>query len=98
MTLLIYQAHCARFWLSFKYSFKQIYKKSRGGRMTWWIYSTEINKNVALHLIFLRWEVKTERLLKALAACNLILDSCIFNGVETWLDVGFLILNLVVKN
>ena len=65
--------------------------------MTWWIYSTEINRNVALHLIFLRWEVETERLLKALAACSLILDSCIFNGVE-WLDVGFLILNLIVEN
>ena len=34
-------------------------------------------------LDFLRWEVKAERLLKDLAACNLILDSCIFIGVET---------------
>ena len=49
-------------------------------------------------LDFLSWEVKAERLLKDLAACNLILDSCIFIGVETWLDVGFLILNLIVKN
>lgn len=56
------------------------------------------NKNAALHLIFLRWEVETERLLKALEAYTIILDSCIFIGIETWLNVGFLILNLMVKN
>ena len=66
--------------------------------MTWWIYSTEINKNVSLHLIFLRWEVEAERLLKALEAYTVILDSCIFIGVETWLNGGLLILNLIVKN